>query len=218
MPDRPRRRLGLIETMRVRQSKVPLWSLHQARLEQSARALGVPLPDELTPPVGGSERVIRLELDVRGRLHWSERDPGIVEDLRLRTCAVPHRGYRHKSTDRAWLDAARLEAAAAGMDDALLTTETGLVAESSVWSVLWWEDGRLCAPPLSLGILPGVARARLAAMTGGIVEQALPATELASRSPFLANAARGVVFASELDGQPVLAAEETARLRAEFWP
>jgi branched-subunit amino acid aminotransferase/4-amino-4-deoxychorismate lyase len=204
--------------MRLRQGKVPLWDLHRARLERSARALGILLPDELAPPVGGADRVCRLELTARGRLYWSDRKPGTPEHLRLRTCAVPHRGYRYKSTDRAWLDAARLEAAAAGADDALLVTEAGLVAESSVWSVLWWADGRLCAPPLALGILPGVARERLAAMVGGIVEQTLPATELSSRSPFLANAARGVVFTSEVDGQPVPATEGTARLRAEFWP
>lgn len=212
------RRPGLIETMRLRQGKVPLWEFHCDRLERSARALGIPLPDELAPPVGGAERVCRLKLDGRGRLHWSEREPGAPDHLRLRTCAVPHRGYRHKSTDRTWLDAARLESAAAGADDALLVTESGLVAESSVWSVLWWEDDRLCAPPLSLGILPGVARARLAAVAGGITEQELPAAELAGRSPFLANAARGVIFVSELDDRPVLASEGTARLRDAFWP
>jgi branched-subunit amino acid aminotransferase/4-amino-4-deoxychorismate lyase len=218
MPERLRRRPGLIETMRLRQGRVPLWDLHRARLERSARALGILVPDELAPPVGGADRVCRLEVDARGRLFWSERKPGTPEHLRLRTCAVPHRGYRHKSTDRAWLDAARLEAAAAGADDALLVTENGLVAESSVWSVLWWEDGRLCAPPLALGVLPGVARERLAAVAGGITEQELPAARLASRSPFLANAARGVVIASELDGGPVLASEGTGRLREAFWP
>jgi branched-subunit amino acid aminotransferase/4-amino-4-deoxychorismate lyase len=218
MPERLRRRPGLIETMRLRQGRVPLWDLHRARLERSARALSIVVPDELAPPVGGADRVCRLELGPRGRLYWSERKPGTPEHLRLRTCAVPHRGYRHKSTDRAWLDAARLEAAAAGADDALLVTENGFVAESSVWSVLWWEDGRLCAPPLALGVLPGVARERLAAVAGGITEQELPASNLAARSPFLANAARGVVLISQLDDHTVPAAEVTGRLRDAFWP
>jgi branched-subunit amino acid aminotransferase/4-amino-4-deoxychorismate lyase len=204
--------------MRLRQGRVPLWDLHRARLERSARALGLLVPDALAPPVGGAERVCRLELDARGRLHWSERAPGMPGPLRLRTCAVPHRGYRHKSTDRAWLDAARLEAAAAGADDALLVTESGLVAESSVWSVLWWEAGRLCGPPLALGVLPGVARERLASLVGGIVESELPVEELLSRSPFLANAARGVIIAAELDGREVPASEGTERLRDAFWP
>ena len=218
MPERVRTQPGLIETMRLRQGRVPLWDLHRARLERSARALGILLPDELAPPAGGADRVCRLKLDARGRVHWSEREPGTPGPLRLRTCAVPHRGYRHKTTDRAWLDAARLEAAAAGADDALLVTEHGLVAESSVWSVLWWDEGRLCAPPLALGVLPGVARERLASLVGGIVERELPAEELATRSAFLANAARGVAFAAELDGLPVPVSEGTERLREAFWP
>jgi branched-subunit amino acid aminotransferase/4-amino-4-deoxychorismate lyase len=71
---------------------------------------------------------------------------------------------------------------------------------------------------LALGVLPGVARERLAAVAGGITEQELPASKLASRSPFLANAARGVVLISQLDDHTVPASEGTDRLRAAFWP
>lgn len=208
----------LLETVRVRGGRVPLWPLHEARLHRSAAALGVLLPDALDPPTGGADRVCRLAFPGRGRMRNTERQMEPVAGLRLRSAPVPHRGYRHKTTDRAWLDSARLDAAAAGADDALLVTEEGWVAESSIWSLFWWEGGRLAAPPLALGVLPGVARARLAELSGGIVESRLPAADLARLGGFAANAARGVVPIVEMDGHLVAPEGATGALSAAFWP
>ncbi len=197
---------------------MPLWPLHMERLERSALALGITLPQELEPPSGGADRIVRFEFRSRGRVRVTERGVERPQGLRLRAARVPHRGYRHKTTDREWLDAARLDAASQGADDALLLSEEGFVAESSIWSVFWWEGGRLAAPPLSFGILPGVARARLSELAGGLVEIRLPGSRLPASGGFLANAARGVVPLVELDGEIAVYEPQTERLTEAFWP
>jgi branched-subunit amino acid aminotransferase/4-amino-4-deoxychorismate lyase len=218
VPEIVRRRTALIETVRVRQGRSPLWALHEERLFRSAAALGLRLPDELTRPSGGADRICRFEYPGRGRARLTERRVEELDGLRLRTSRVPHRGYRHKTTNREWLDAARLDAASEGADDVLLLSEEGFVAESSIWSLFWWEAGRLAAPPLALGILPGVARARLAQVAGELLESRLPGAELARRGGFAANAGRGIVPLVELDGIPVVPERATTALAQAFWP
>ena len=83
---------------------------------------------------------------------------------------------------------------------ALLLAEGGWVAEAGIWSLFWWEDGRLAAPPLALGVLPGVARARIEEQTGGVRGAPGPGGQLRGRPLFVANAVRGVVPVAALDG------------------
>jgi branched-subunit amino acid aminotransferase/4-amino-4-deoxychorismate lyase len=211
-------RTSLLETVRVRGGRVPLWPLHEERLHRSAAALGYSLPENPEPPSGGGDRVCRLEFASRGRLLTTDRQVEEVGGLRLLTAPVPHRGYRHKTTVREWLDAARLNAASAGGDDALFLSEDGYVAEASIWSLFWWEGGQLTAPPLELGVLPGVARARLAEMVGGLREAHLPGVVLAFHGGFAANAARGIVPLLEVDGIQVVPDRATRSLEEAFWP
>lgn len=218
MPEIVRRRTALIETVRVRQGRPPLWALHEERLFRSVAALGLRLPDELAPPSGGSDRICRFEFPGRGRVRLTERRLEALDGLRLRTSPVPHRGYRHKTTNREWLDAARLDAASEGADDVLLLSEEGFVAESSIWSVFWWEGGKLAAPPMAFGVLPGVARARLAHIAGELLESRLPGAELAHLGAFAANAGRGIVPLVELDGVTVVPERATSALAEAFWP
>jgi len=218
VPERARRRPALIETVRVVGGRAPLWPLHLARLERSAVALGVGLPAEIGAPSGGADRICRFEFGGRGRVRVTERGIERPPGLTLRTAGVPHRGYRHKTTDREWLDAARLDAASRGADDVLLLSELGFAAESSVWSLFWWDGGRLAAPSLALGILPGVARARLAELAGGLLEREVPGHALVGLGAFLANAGRGIVPILEIDGELVAPNEEIAPLTAAFWP
>ena len=79
-----------------------------------------------------------------------------------------HRPYPHKTTERAQFDRALEEAQAAGADDAVLLTGGGHVAECAIWGLFWWEDDRLCAPALELGILPGWPGRRLEELAGAI--------------------------------------------------
>ena len=87
-----------------------------------------------------------------------------------------------------------------------------------MWGLFWWEEGRLCAPALELGVLPGVARARLEELTGGLVERRVQVGDLAGRSLFVANAARGVVPVAILERQKVPQDPGTTGVSGSFWP
>ena len=136
---------ALIETVRVRGGRAPLWYLHLRRLAGSCKALGVPLPGELLTPEGGPDRVHRMEVGPRG-LSLSERPVGISEPVRLITTSVVHRPYPHKTTDRAQFERVLHQARAAGADDGLMFTAGGFAAEAAIWGLFWWDDGRVCAP------------------------------------------------------------------------
>jgi branched-subunit amino acid aminotransferase/4-amino-4-deoxychorismate lyase len=207
----------LIETVRLRNGVAPLWYLHVRRLTTSCRALGVPIPTELITPQGGADRVQRLLVSRRG-LVAGERPVGSTAPVRLVTSKVIHRPYPHKLVDRERFDRALADAKTAGADDGLLLTAGGQVAESAIWGVFWWEDGKVAAPALELGVLPGVARARIAEILGSIEERKASVEEIRARPMFVANAARGVVPVATLDGVAVPEAPETEALAARFWP
>jgi branched-subunit amino acid aminotransferase/4-amino-4-deoxychorismate lyase len=208
---------ALIETIRVRQGRAPLWPLHVARLTASCQALGLPIPDNLAPPGGGQERVHRLEVTESG-VNVSQRGPGPTSPIRLITASVTHPGYPHKTTDRGPFDAALVEAHRAGADDGILLTAEGLVAEASIWALFWWEGTHLAAPAMDLRILPSIARARVADLAGGILERRVAPREIGGLPIFVANAVRGVVAVDAWDGQSVPVRLETARLARRFWP
>jgi branched-subunit amino acid aminotransferase/4-amino-4-deoxychorismate lyase len=210
------RPVSLIETVRIRHGAAPLWYLHLRRLAASCKALGVPLPGELPTPSGGPDRVHRLEVSARG-LEVSERAVGGSAAVSLITARTGHRGYPHKTTEREQFDRALEEARAAGADDAVLLSRGGFVAECAIWGIFWWEGDRLCAPPLDLEILPGVARARLAELAGGLTERRVTPEEIAGRSLLVANAVRGVVPVARFQGRPVPQNPGTSRLSASFW-
>ena len=127
---------GLFETVRVINGVAPLWALHLARLRNSAASLGIPVPI-LAEPNGGPDRVIRIEVRADTADVAEGRDVGSTEPLALVISPAPHRGYPHKSTDRAWLEAAR-------------TTEPGafearMTRCCSMAPAQWWKQpvGRL---------------------------------------------------------------------------
>jgi branched-subunit amino acid aminotransferase/4-amino-4-deoxychorismate lyase len=207
---------ALIETIRIRNGEAPLWYLHLRRLAVSCKALGIPLPGELPTPEGGPDRVYRLEVGMRG-VQVSERLVGSTAPVKLMVSRVAHHSYPYKTTDRAQFDRALDAARGAGMDDALLLTPGGFVAETSIYSVLWWEDGRLCAPAFDLGVLPGVGRARLAELAGEVEERHSRLDDLEGRPVFLVNSVRGVIPVASLEGQQVVESKETDTLAARFW-
>ena len=208
--------LGLIETVRIRNGEAPLWYLHLRRLAMSCKALGIPLPGKLVPPSGGEDRVQRFEVSRKG-VALTKRPVGSTEPVRLMRSSLPHRSYPHKTTDRAQFDRALDESRTAGFDDGILLTVGGHVAETAIWGLFWWEDGLVCAPASELGVLPGVARARIAELVGGIAERRVQLGHLAGRSPFVANAARGIVPIASFDGATVTQDRQTHALAARFW-
>jgi para-aminobenzoate synthetase / 4-amino-4-deoxychorismate lyase len=208
---------ALIETIRIRQGQAPLWYLHLRRLAVSCKALGIPLPEELHVPGGGNDRVYRLEVGMRG-VQVSERLAGSTTPVRLMVSKVAHHSYPYKTTERVQFDRALDAARSAGMDDALLLTPGGFLAEASIWSVLWWEDRQLCGPAWDLGILPGVGRARLEELTGKIEERHSTLGDLREIPLLLVNAIRGVVPVAMLNGAAVPQSPMTAELAKRFWP
>ena len=147
-----------------------------------------------------------------------ERPVGSTAPVRLVTSKVVHRPYPHKLVDRERFDRALADAKAMGADDGLLLTVGGQVAETAIWGVFWWEDGKVAAPPMEIGILPGVARARIAEVVGDIQERKAMLDEVLARPLFVANSVRGVVPVTSLDGVEVPQAPETEGLASRFWP
>jgi branched-subunit amino acid aminotransferase/4-amino-4-deoxychorismate lyase len=208
---------ALIETIRIRHGAAPLWYLHLRRLAVSCKALGVPLPGDLPTPEGGPDRVYRLEVGMRG-VQVSERLVGPAAPVRLIASRVAHHSYAYKTTDRAQFDRALDAARGAAADDAILLTPGGFLAETAIYSVLWWEGGTLCAPAFDLGVLPGVGRARLTELVGQVEERHSRLHEIQDLPIFLVNSVRGVVPVATLDGQQLPESRQTDALAARFWP
>jgi len=206
----------LIETVRIIDGRAPLWPLHMDRLTRSCAALEVTRPN-LVEPRGGPDRVIRFEI-TSGAVQVLDRPVAGVEPIHLICSPAPHRGYRHKTANRAWLQAARSSAVVLGADDAMLFTESGVLVEGSRWAVGWWEGQSLCFPPLALGGLPSVARGRLAEITrGGIQSAELSASAIHTRTLLACNAARGVVPVGLVDGTPSMQNRQTLAVQSRFW-
>jgi len=209
--------IGLIETVRVRGGEAPLWPLHRRRLEASCQALGIPVPPNLAPPSGGEDRIVRLAADRCG-VQVTERPAGPTTPLRLITSPIVHQRYPHKTTERDQFERTLTAARERGAEDGILLTADRWVAEAAIWTILWWERDQLCGPELELGILPSIARARLAEIVGGIAERRRGVDELHGQSILLANAGRGVVAVHSWDGVRVPADPRTDRLKHSFWP
>lgn len=207
----------LVETVRLRDGRAPLWHLHVRRLALSCEALGIPFPRTLLVPSDGEDRVHRLTVSLVGT-EVTTRPVGPVAPVRLVSSPVVHEPYPHKVTDRAPFERAQAAARAAGADDAILYTPAGSAAESGIWCLFWWEPAGLAAPALDLGILPGVSRARIAELVGGIAGRRVDRTGLRGCSLFVANAVRGIVPVATLDGVPVPPDPRTAALADRFWP
>ena len=213
---------GLIETMRVRDGRIPFLDRHLARLARSVAELGLPRPKQdiaalVAPFSGTGNAVLRVEV-LDGRASVTVRDSPSLAPPAVITASEPHEPYPHKTPERDCFTDAGKEAEVAEADDALLLTPEGWVAEGTVWAVFWWHGDALYTPALDLGILPGIGRARVLELVKRAEQGRYPAQELAGRSPFLTNAVRGIVPIASLDGVAVPADPRTAELAQRFWP
>lgn len=206
----------LLETVRVRAGRAPLWALHLRRLAGSCQALGIPFPRVLEVPGGGGDRVHRLAVGVSS-LEVSQREVGPATPLRLVTSPVVHEPYPHKTTERRQFELALQHAQRAGADDAILCAASGSVAEAGIWCLFWWEASGLAAPALDLGILPGVSRLRIMELVGTLTERRVSRAGLTGLPLLAANAVRGIVAVASLDGIPVPGDPRTEGLAARFW-
>jgi 4-amino-4-deoxychorismate lyase len=213
--------IGLIETLRVREGRIPFLDRHQARLTRSLSALGLPRPARdvaalVQEFLDMGSAVLRLDV-CEGRASVTVREVQAPVPPDVITASEPHAPYPHKTTERDCFSEAAREADIAEADDALLLTHEGWVAEGTVWSVCWWEGAELCTPALDLAILPGIGRARVLELVRGR-EVRVQRAALDGKSLFLVNAVRGVVPIETLDGARVPVDQRTAELARAFWP
>lgn len=211
---------GVFETLRVRDKRIPLLDRHAARLARACTALGFPPPpplgDIVAPWSTGNDCVVRVAV-TPGGCQVRRRPVPTSTPFKIRIAATPHVPYPYKVLERSPFEAALAEARAAGADDALLVTAEGYVAEGTAWNVFWWEGEMLATPPLSLGVLPGVARERLGELVE-LVEVSRRPEAILGGAIFAANAVRGIVRPKSLEGKPVSEDPRTEHLGAAFWP
>jgi len=178
-------------------------------------------------PDGVGDGIVRFEVsaggvDVSLRSPIPQfRNPGMPESrnpdpIKLVLSDVAYRPYPHKTTDRGQFDDALARAKRRNADDGLMVTLDGHVAECAIWSVFWWDGEGLVCPSLEVGILPGVARARLSQLVP-LEERRVGPLALAGRSLFVANAARGVVAVGSLNEREVPGDPRTGELAEGFW-
>lgn len=225
---------ALYETVRVQGSGYVRFDEHYRRLLRGAQALAIPVPDaetlrriggELAARNGVFDGAMRVTL-TRGPggegLASREAGPPTVvvtlapiPEARLRRAeagwtAIVARARRApaaiKSAHRVDAILAKLEAEAAGADEAILLTPDGWVAEGTICNVFWRRGDTWYTPALDLGILPGVTRGlvlELAAREGLPVEEGrYPADALrAADAVIVTMTSLGIVHVRALDGR-----------------
>jgi branched-chain amino acid aminotransferase len=101
---------------------------------------------------------------------------------------------------------ARLEAEAAGCDDALLLSVDGRVTEGTTWNLFWRAGDVLRTPATAAGLLAGVTRALVLELAAGagfsVQEGSWPREELdAADEAFATLTSLGLVTIRSLDGR-----------------
>ena len=176
---------GLFETMRVANGQVSHFSRHMDRLADGARALMLAPPDRERIAAGVHEMLAACDLTAgslrltctrgtgpRGLMPPVDGTPtvlitasaGVVPPTPVKLVTVEYRRdedsvlSRIKSLNYLPSVLARMAAARAGADDALMLNRAGYVAETSASTLLACIDGQLVTPPVTDGALPGTAR------------------------------------------------------------
>jgi branched-subunit amino acid aminotransferase/4-amino-4-deoxychorismate lyase len=232
---------GVFETIRVREGRPRLLSAHHRRLAASCAALGLEPPsplEELAARIGRLLASVRLpsaavkivryrELARTAELITARTPPYTPADhlrgLRLNIFRQGERDGRltgHKTLNYLENLLARRAAREAGADDALFVTPAGRVLEASVANIFIVKDGLAHTPPLSAGVLPGVARSRVLELIGPerCGERDLSIEDLhAADECFLTNALMPVMPVCLVDGHRFAArAPEATALRRRF--
>ena len=173
---------GVFEVIRVYDGRTFRARQHLDRLERSAAALAIDLPDrdELESWIADCAEA-GGNCDVRIVVTGGSRDQHTTAPSRTivlseptpaspeRIAVLPMKALWHPGTDAGgfagvkWTSyapnmASTDKAQLAGFDDALLLTSESIVLEGPTFTVAWISDGRLETPTLELGILASVTR------------------------------------------------------------
>ncbi len=116
---------------------------------------------------------------------------------------------------------ARVEADAAGADEALLLNTDGFVVEGASSNLFWIKRNVIYTPPLTAGILPGITRSVVHAIASKlkipIREKNIRPKELAQTDGiFLSLSSFGIVEAKSLDGKPLGKSSLTSRIARAY--
>ncbi|MEY9214559.1 aminotransferase class IV [Thermobifida halotolerans] len=132
--------------------------------------------------------------------------------------ADPREHPRVKGPDLSALAEVREQAIRGGADDALLTTESGVLTESTTSALLWWEGDDLCVPSPDLDVLPSVTAGLLVEHAHDLGVAVRPRNATPSRlhgcETWLVNALHGIRVVTEWVGSPV---RPGAERRAQRW-
>lgn len=202
-----RRDFDLIETMRFEPSQGLLrLELHLERMKESARALEFEFDrHEARNRLHAAtfhldaDAKVRLLLSRSGTLAIAIADAPAPSETPLRVAVVPlpvHSGdfrLRHKTTDRAFYDAARIASAA---DEVVFVDANGHLTEGSFTALFVRRDGKLITPPLAHGLLPSVLR-RALIESGDAVEGDVFASDLEAGF-YVGNSLRGLLPAKRV--------------------
>lgn len=218
---------GLFETVRAHGSAAPLLGRHLVRLRRSAGTLDLPVPwtdaalTEATRTLlaanglaGGG--ALRLTLTrgpgPRGLLPPVRTTPTLLiaafppgpapPPARVALAGCTRRNERSplsRLKALGYLDnlLALREARAAGADEAILLNTAGRLACAAAANLFLIEDGTLATPPPAEGALPGITRALVLELAGGLGlpcrEEPLPAERLVrAEGAFLTGSLAGV--------------------------
>jgi len=217
--------MGLFETMRIREGRLPLLDRHLARLAASCAALGIPQPApgldrRIAAHAARRDAVVRVTLDDRGERIEARSVPenGV---MRIVFSGTRYEPYPHKVTDRGAFDRARSRVVPYRADEAILLTGDGFIAEGCVTSVFFWLGADLCTPALELGILPSVGRARVIEIARGlgigVREGRFTTAEIEGLPLFLVNGVRGMVETAVHGRVGTSGDDRTSRIAASFW-
>jgi branched-subunit amino acid aminotransferase/4-amino-4-deoxychorismate lyase len=228
---RPDQRHGVFETLLIDSGKAIELDAHLERLAASTRELYGE-----GPPPGVRELILReahgvdlgrLRVTVApkrgGGLEAFATGAGVYPDnvfprgelaAALSTMVVDRGLGCHKWADRATLE--RAEAMSPPDTVPLLVREDGTVLEASRANLFISRDGVLLTPPLTLGILPGVARAGVIEVAREndieVREEEIALDDLFSADEvFLTGSVRGVEPVRAIDDEPIPCPEKATR-------
>ena len=201
----PKPDIMLIETMRQENEDVKLLERHIHRLKQSARELGFACDTAkireailATRQHQKTHRCLRLTLRVDGTFRLESYPLPAKPDKPISVCFYDSHVrsddalLRHKISLRSFYEEAARAADAAGCQDAVFVNEKGEVTETCIANVVAKTGSLLLTPPLSCGLLPGVARGEM--LDDGELTEAIlsPADLRRADAVYRLNALRGL--------------------------
>lgn len=223
--------VGLFETMRCRDGRIPWLDRHVARMCASAGALGMAGAADPATIATGARAVaeglgpgigrVRVTLTPRPTLLAEAESLALAEGSTWTACAARgtwHPGRRaaeHKTLSAIEWERAEHAARLTGADTALLLDDGGRLGEAARASVFCVVGGAVVTAPVD-GILPGIARAVVCGLTAVREEVLAEDAWRAADEMFATNALRGVVPITACDGVPIGSGRRpvTDRIRA----